>query len=93
MEPLPDREAVQRPFGGGVRCRMLGEKQEEEVSSPRIKIDFTPGDIVKIKEGTFESFEGSIDGIDESTGKISVLIEIFGRSTPVELEYWQVERV
>ena len=49
--------------------------------------------MVKIKEGTFESFEGSIEEIDENSGKISVLIEIFGRSTPVELEYWQVESV
>ena len=74
-------------------ARMLGEKEEEEVASPRIKIEFRPGDIVKIKEGTFESFEGSIEEIDENSGKISVLIEIFGRSTPVELEYWQVESI
>lgn len=47
---------------------------------------------MKIKEGTFENFEGNVDAIDETSGKISVLIEIFGRSTPVELEYWQVEK-
>ncbi len=74
-------------------ARMLGKEEEEEVASPRIKIDFSPGDIVKIKEGTFESFEGTIEEIDESSGKISVLIEIFNRTTPVELEYWQVESV
>ncbi len=73
--------------------RMLGKEEEEEVAAPRIKIEFSPGDIVKIKEGTFESFEGTIDEIDESSGKISVLIEIFNRTTPVELEYWQVEAV
>ena len=74
-------------------ARMLGEKDEEEVAAPKIKIEFRPGDIVKIKEGSFESFEGSIEEIDENSGKISVLVEIFGRSTPVELEYWQVESV
>lgn len=74
-------------------ARMLGKEEEEEVAAPRIKIDFSPGDIVKIKEGTFESFEGTIEEIDESSGKISVLIEIFNRTTPVELEYWQVEAV
>lgn len=73
--------------------RMLGKEEEEEVAAPRIKIEFSPGDVVKIKEGTFESFEGTIEEIDESSGKISVLIEIFNRTTPVELEYWQVEAV
>jgi transcriptional antiterminator NusG len=48
---------------------------------------------VKIKDGAFDGFEGTIDGIDDANGKITVLIEIFGRSTPVDLEYWQVERV
>ncbi len=74
-------------------ARMLGKDDSEEEAAPRIKIDFSPGDMVKIKEGTFESFEGTIDEIDESSGKISVLIEIFNRTTPVELEYWQVESV
>lgn len=74
-------------------ARMLGKEQAEEIAAPRINIEFSPGDMVKIKEGTFESFEGTIDEIDESSGKISVLIEIFNRTTPVELEYWQVEAV
>lgn len=73
--------------------RMLGREIEGGVEPAKIKIDLAVGDAVKIKEGTFESFEGVIDGIDEEHGKITVLIEIFGRSTPVELEYWQVERV
>ena len=49
--------------------------------------------IVKIKEGGFESFEGTIEAIDEASGKITVLVEIFGRSTHVELEHSQVERI
>lgn len=73
--------------------RMLGEETKQEAEPAKIKIEFSPGDMVKIKEGTFESFEGSIEEIDDASGKISVLIEIFGRSTPVELEYWQVEAV
>ena len=51
------------------------------------------GDTVKIGEGTFEDFEGSVEAIDNTSGKISVLIEIFGRPTPVELEHWQVEKI
>ena len=73
--------------------RMLGLEEENEAEPARIKIDFSAGDVVKIKDGPFESFEGEIDAVDEASGKISVLIEIFGRHTPAELEYWQVEKV
>ena len=72
--------------------RMLGlEAAKHEVAQPKIKIDFAPGDTVKIKDGTFETFQGTVDSVDETNGRVTVLIEIFGRSTPVELEYWQIE--
>ena len=48
---------------------------------------------VKVKEGPFENFEGHVHSLDDHTGKIKVMIEIFGRSTEVELEHWQVEKV
>ena len=73
--------------------RMLGLEDAKEAEPAKVKIDLSIGDVVKIKEGGFESFEGSIDTIDEANGRITVLVEIFGRSTPVELEYWQVEKV
>lgn len=73
--------------------RMLGDETALEQEPAKVKIDLTPGEIVKIKEGGFESFEGSIEAIDEASGKITVLVEIFGRSTPVELEHSQVERI
>lgn len=73
--------------------RMLGDATALEQEPARVKIDLSQGDIVKINEGGFESFEGTIETIDEASGKISVLVEIFGRSTPVELEYSQVERI
>lgn len=73
--------------------RMLGKAEEDSSSAPKVKIEFSVGDVVKIREGTFESFEGTIETIDDHSGKISVLIEIFGRSTPVELDHWQVESV
>lgn len=74
--------------------RMLGlELSHKEEAPLKVKVDFHPGDHVKIKDGPFESFEGSIETIDEASGKITVLIQIFGRPTPVDLEYWQVERV
>ena len=48
---------------------------------------------MKITEGNFESFEGEVESIDESNGQITVIINIFNRSTPVTLEYWQIESV
>jgi transcriptional antiterminator NusG len=58
----------------------------------RPKINFEVGENVRIKDGAFENFEGAIEGIDHERGKLKVLVSIFGRSTPVELEFWQVER-
>jgi transcriptional antiterminator NusG len=74
--------------------KMLGQEvKKDEPSAPKIKMQFATGDRVKIKEGGFDGFEGMVDKIDETSGKVSVLVEIFGRSTPVELEYWQIERI
>ena len=72
--------------------RMIGAEESKEEEPAKVKIDLGVGDVVKIGEGTFESFEGTVEAIDDSSGKISVLIEIFGRPTPVELEHWQVEK-
>ncbi len=76
--------------------RMMGKPEvgeETEEAQPVVKFSVQVGDIVKVKEGPFESFEGSIDSLDETSGKVKVMIEIFGRSTEVELEHWQVEKV
>jgi transcriptional antiterminator NusG len=72
--------------------RMLGLEEKREEEPTRVKIEFRIGEVVKIKTGAFESFEGEIESIDEATGKLSVLIEIFGRQTPYEVEYHEVER-
>ena len=57
-----------------------------------VSVEFEKGDRVKIKEGAFENFEGDIDEILADKGLVRVIVTIFGRSTPVELEYWQVEK-
>jgi transcriptional antiterminator NusG len=62
----------------------------EETVKP--KVDFETGDIVKIKDGAFENFEGTITNVDPDRGKLQIEVTIFGRSTPVEVEYWQVEK-
>jgi transcriptional antiterminator NusG len=76
--------------------RMLGEAEEGEeakAAQPVVKFSMEVGDTVKVKEGAFESFEGSVDSLDPASGKVKVMIEIFGRSTEVELEHWQVEKI
>jgi transcription termination/antitermination protein NusG len=71
--------------------KILAKSEEKTDEAPKLKISFKKGDRVKINEGTFENFEGEVDTIDEGNGRVSVMINIFGRSTPVELEYWQIE--
>ena len=74
--------------------RMLGlEAAKDEVVAPKIKINFVVGDRVKIKEGSFVGFEGSVHQIDETSGRVTVLVEIFGRSTPFEIDYWEIEHI
>jgi len=71
--------------------RILSTQEEKADQAPKLKIGFKLGDRVKINEGTFENIEGEVDTIDETSGRVTVMINIFGRSTPVELEYWQIE--
>jgi len=61
--------------------------------TPKIKIDFSMGDKVKIREGPFENFDGVVEEINEQKGTVRVVVTIFGRATPVELQYWQVETI
>ena len=73
--------------------RILVKQEEKSEKAPKVKIGFSKGDQVKINDGTFENFEGGVEAIDETNGRVTVMINIFGRSTPVELEYWQIETV
>ncbi len=79
--PMPESEVA----------KIITKHEEKIDEAPKLKINFNPGDRVKIIEGTFENFEGDVDGIDQANGRVTVMINIFGRSTPVELEYWQIE--
>jgi transcriptional antiterminator NusG len=73
-------------------ARIIQTEEEETEDAPKLNINFEIGDQVKVNDGNFESFEGEVHAIDEHSGRITVMINIFGRSTPVELEYWQVEQ-
>jgi transcriptional antiterminator NusG len=64
--------------------------EAEESEKPRV--NFEVGEVVKINDGPFQNYTGAVEEIDAEAGKLKVTIDIFGRSTPVELEYWQVEK-
>ncbi len=73
--------------------KLLNKSAVKTDEAPRLKINFKKGDRVKITEGTFENFEGEVEQIDEANGRVTVMLSIFGRSTPVDIEYWQIEGV
>jgi len=69
----------------------LMEKMEEK--EPQYKIEVKPGDLVKIIDGPFKDFDGRVSDIDEEKGKVKVLVNMFGRDTPVELDSLQIKKL
>ena len=72
---------------------MLVAAAKEDEEATLQGMEFRKGDRVKIKEGSFQNFEGNVDTIDEQKGIVTVLLTIFGRATPVDVEYWQLEKL
>jgi transcriptional antiterminator NusG len=82
IEPTPvDNEEVEKIL------KRMGK------ADPKHKIDFNVGDVVSITDGPFKGFDGAINDIDLAKGKLKVLVNMFGRETPVELDSLQVKRV
>jgi len=82
MEPADIERFIRRPASG-----------EDEEMPLKTAIPFKRGDRVRVKEGNFQNQEGEIDSIDEANGRVTVIINIFGRSVPMELDHWQVEEI
>lgn len=87
-------------FVGGERPAPLPQEEvdsvlnqvEDKKEKVKPKVVFEPGETVKITDGPFLNFSGVVEEVDPHRGKLKVSVAIFGRSAPVELEYWQVER-
>ena len=87
-------------FLGGERPKPLSNSEverivnqiEEKQETVTPKVMFEPGESVKVTDGPFMNFSGVIEEVDPDRGKLKISVAIFGRSAPVELEYWQVER-
>ncbi len=86
-------------IGSGNKPTPISEKEVEAIQQfmkmeqPLYKASFSVGEAVKIVDGPFSDFLGTVDEIDETKGKIKVLVSIFGRETPVELDFLQVSKL
>ncbi len=80
---MPDHDVVQ----------MLAASQKADEEPSLSGLNINKGDQVKITDGAFESYEGEVESVDERRGMVSVIVSIFGRMTPVEVGYWQLEKV
>ena len=80
-----------RPVSDAEVARIVGQIQEG-ADSPRPMITFDIGETVKVVDGPFQSFNGTVESVDEENARLKVLINIFGQGTPVELNYIQVEK-
>ena len=91
---------VGRFIGEAKRPSPLSEKDINQIlekankkSAPKPKVSFEKGEVVRIKEGSFANFNGYVESFDLASGILKLNVSIFGRNTPVEISYTQVERV
>ena len=85
-------EGLPTPMRDTDVAKMLLEVEKPQ-DTPSIKVEFKKDDLIKIREGAFENFEGTVDSIDPARGIVKVIVTIFGRSTPLDIEYWQIEKI
>jgi transcriptional antiterminator NusG len=81
--PIPEKDVQ----------RLLGEVEQAAAARPRQLISFEIGERVRVTDGPFQSFEGSVEEVDDDSSRLKVSVAIFGRPTPVDLEFAQVEKI
>jgi len=81
------------PLRGNEVSRMLGKVDELSMDAENIVIPFTIGESIKVIDGPFNGFNGNIEKVNEDKRKLEVMVKIFGRKTPLELSYMQVEKI
>jgi transcriptional antiterminator NusG len=79
--PITDKEA-----------QAILNRVQEGVDKPRPKVLFEPGEVVRVTEGPFNDFSGVVENVNYEKSKVRVAVQILGRSTPVELDFSQVEK-
>ncbi len=92
-------EGVTGFVGAGTKPTPISEKEVEAImkfatqGTPKFKTKFSAGEAVKITDGPFNDFLGTVQEVDENQGKVKVLISIFGRETPVDLDFLQIQKI
>lgn len=82
MDPAEVEKIIRKP-----------DETDDGELEPKAAIPFNVEDRVRVKDGNFQNFEGEVESVDETHGRVTVIINIFGRPTPVELEHWQIESI
>jgi transcriptional antiterminator NusG len=80
--PVPDEEAIR-----------IIQQMEEGISKPKPRYTFEEGDEIRVIDGPFSNFQGTVEEVKQDKEKLKVLITIFGRATPVELDFIQVSKI
>ncbi len=80
------------PMSAPEQARITEEAERPEETAS-LKTEYVKGDKIKVTEGAFENFEGEVDEILSDQGKVRIITTIFGRPTPLELEYWHIEKM
>ncbi len=86
-------EGKPSPMAPSDVAKMLHQTEVASTDSPSVQMEFAKDDMIKIKGGSFEGFEGKVEEFDAEKGTVRVIVTIFGRATPLDIEYWQLEKI